>query len=68
MTIYAIRPVCELSAAKLGQRVICLTDEEALDLAQKIANAGLTLQVWRGGDLIGTVIAVQDAQTDPVRG
>jgi len=59
MTIYAIRQICEPGAAELGRRINCLSDSEALVLAQRIAATGLSLQVWRGDDLIGTLIAGQ---------
>ena len=54
MPIYTIEKVCEPGAVKLGRKINCLTDSEALELAQKMANAGLTLQVWRGDQLLGS--------------
>ena len=61
VAVYAIRQICERGAATLGRKVNCLTDDEALRLAQRMADAGLSLQIWRGNDLIGTVMATQHA-------
>ena len=67
MTIYAIRQICEPGAAKLGRRVNCLSDIEALTLAEKIAASGLSLEVWRGDDLIQTIIPSQsEAKSEPI--
>jgi len=67
MMVYAIRQICEPGAAKLGRRVNCLSDSEALALAQKIAATGLSLQVWRGNDLIQIIIPSQSvAKSEPV--
>ena len=63
MAIYTIRKECEPGAASLGRRINCLTDSEALELAQKMADTGLSLQVWRGTDMIGTVAAGQNVAT-----
>lgn len=60
MAIYTIRQVCEPGAALLGRRINCLTDQEALELAQKMADAGLSLQVWRGDKLLGMCTVGQD--------
>ena len=57
MAIYTIRQICEPGEVKLGRRVNCLDDDEALNLAQKMADAGLSLQVWRGDELLGTSTA-----------
>ncbi len=63
MAIYTIRQICELGAAKRGRRINCLTDREALELAQRMANTGLSLQVWRGDELLGAPTAGQDVAT-----
>lgn len=63
MPIYTIRQISGPDAAKTGRRINCQTDSEALQVAQQMANAGLTLGVWRGSEVVGTVIAAQSAAT-----
>ena len=63
MAIYTIRQIDQLGASRLGRRVNCLTDSEALELAQRMANVGLSLQVWRGDKLLGDISAGQDVTT-----
>jgi len=57
MPIYTIRTICEPDATRVGRKVNCLTDREAIELAQRIADTGLSLQVWRGDELLGSTIA-----------
>ena len=63
MTVYTIRQVSELNPARLGRRVNRLSDSEALELAQRMANTGRSLQVWRGDELLGACTADQDVAT-----
>ena len=56
MPIYTIQTICELDATRVGRKVNCLTDKEAIELAQKMADTGLSLQVWRGDELLGSTI------------
>ncbi len=63
MPIYTIEKVCEPGAVKLGRKINCFTDREALELAQKIANAGLSLQVWRGDQLLASAIKISPLAT-----
>ena len=67
MTVYALRQICEPGVVKLGRRVNCLSDSEALALAQRIAAAGLSLEVWREDELIQTITPGQSVATlEPV--
>jgi len=60
--IYTIRKVSETGGAMPGCRINCQTDREALATAQRMADAGLVLQLWRGNELVAGVVAAHVRQ------
>lgn len=61
MAIYTIQQVGEPGEATPQREINCQTDREAMEVAQRIADTGLMLRVWREDELIGMVIAAQNA-------
>ena len=50
--IYPLNPDSSISSASDAR---CLNDQEALDLAQRLATVGTTSEVWIGTRLVGRV-------------
>lgn len=61
VAIYTIQQVGGPGEITPQRKINCQTDREAMELAQRIADTGLALRVWREDELIGMVIATQSA-------
>lgn len=62
MPIYTIRQICEPGEIAQRFRINCQTDGEALAVAQRMADAGFVLQLWRGEEIVAAAVAAQVRQ------
>lgn len=60
--IYTIKQICEPGEVAHKRRINCQTDSEALAVAQRMADAGFMLQLWRGDELVVAVVAAHVRQ------